>query len=192
MNPAHRWEPSKIQGVEHCTVDGCEERQVPAIKAILSSAMGTDKSKCTVCTTPIGFVDAPTGGWWAHAEHPIDEHDAKAPEVAESLVEARVYLQEMMESLSPSMADAVLERIAILEQAIRHQVHAEVSDNKDDEGFQEWEFRLSPDRRVFAFYQPGNEPWFLPLPNMQGKFVSDSGGQFQGWTRFVPAPGKPE
>lgn len=34
-----------------------------------------------------------------------------------------------------------------------------------------WEFRLSPDRRLFAFYDPGNGPWFVPEPAMRGRFV---------------------
>lgn len=31
---------------------------------------------CSVCSTPIGWIDCPTGGWWAHDTHPADEHDA--------------------------------------------------------------------------------------------------------------------
>ncbi|WP_280193240.1 hypothetical protein [Nocardia farcinica] len=32
---------------------------------------------CTVCRTDIHWIDAPTGGWWAHDVHPEDEHDAQ-------------------------------------------------------------------------------------------------------------------
>jgi hypothetical protein len=31
---------------------------------------------CAVCSAPIGWIDCPTGGWWAHDQHPADEHDA--------------------------------------------------------------------------------------------------------------------
>jgi hypothetical protein len=31
---------------------------------------------CRTCVTPIGYIDSPTGGWWAHEQHPADEHDA--------------------------------------------------------------------------------------------------------------------
>jgi hypothetical protein len=39
---------------------------------------------CAVCAGPVGYIDCPTGGWWAHADHPTDGHDAepvqRAPE----------------------------------------------------------------------------------------------------------------
>ncbi|MGW2384444.1 hypothetical protein [Streptomyces sp. NPDC001658] len=31
---------------------------------------------CINCETPVGWVDCPTGGWWAHETHPADDHDA--------------------------------------------------------------------------------------------------------------------
>lgn len=31
---------------------------------------------CAVCQTRIDWIDAPTGGWWAHLDHPDDNHDA--------------------------------------------------------------------------------------------------------------------
>jgi hypothetical protein len=72
-----------------------------------------------------------------------------------------------------------------------------------------WEFRLSTDGTLFAFYDPGNGPWFAPKPPMEewtpdprlegwgipkpwmkGRFVSSSdidGFGFE-WIRFLPAP----
>ena len=72
-----------------------------------------------------------------------------------------------------------------------------------------WEFRLSTDGTLFAFYDPGNGPWFVPKtpleewqpnprlegwsipnPSMKGRFVSSSdidGFGFE-WIRFLPAP----
>ena len=32
---------------------------------------------CSKCFGPIRYNDAPTGGWWSHAEHPHDNHDAE-------------------------------------------------------------------------------------------------------------------
>ena len=32
--------------------------------------------KCAVCLNRITYIDAPHGGWWAHARHPEDGHDA--------------------------------------------------------------------------------------------------------------------
>jgi hypothetical protein len=49
-----------------------------------------------------------------------------------------------------------------------------------------WEFRLSHDRRFFAFYDPGNGPWFVPEPNMRGRFVDSSEMNRLGWYRYVP------
>ena len=34
-------------------------------------------SVCSVCGGAIGWIYAPTGGWWAHGTHPADEHDAQ-------------------------------------------------------------------------------------------------------------------
>ena len=51
-----------------------------------------------------------------------------------------------------------------------------------------WEFRLSPDRRLFAFYDPGNGPWFVPEPAMRGRFVDSPDMDLLGWYRYVPAP----
>lgn len=35
---------------------------------------------CTACGQPCGWIDCPTGGWWAHQIHPADGHDAAADE----------------------------------------------------------------------------------------------------------------
>lgn len=43
-----------------------------AVDKIKSAALGT----CAKCRTPIGYIPAPTGGWWAHENHPVDNHDA--------------------------------------------------------------------------------------------------------------------
>lgn len=37
---------------------------------------------CIDCETPVGWVDCPTGGWWAHDTHPEDDHDAAPKPVA--------------------------------------------------------------------------------------------------------------
>ena len=50
-----------------------------------------------------------------------------------------------------------------------------------------WEFRLSHDRRDFAFYDPGNGPWFVPVPAMQGRFVDSSDMNARDWYRYLPA-----
>lgn len=31
---------------------------------------------CIHCGQPCYWVDCPTGGWWAHVQHPQDDHDA--------------------------------------------------------------------------------------------------------------------
>lgn len=51
-----------------------------------------------------------------------------------------------------------------------------------------WEFRLSPDQRHFAFYDPGNGPWFVPDPAMQGRFVESGEMDGLGWQRYTPEP----
>lgn len=31
---------------------------------------------CGACGHRVGWIDCPTGGWWAHEVHPADDHDA--------------------------------------------------------------------------------------------------------------------
>jgi hypothetical protein len=31
---------------------------------------------CAECKGAIGYVECPTGSWWAHETHPADDHDA--------------------------------------------------------------------------------------------------------------------
>lgn len=50
-----------------------------------------------------------------------------------------------------------------------------------------WEFRLSHDRRLFAIYDPGNGPWFVPEPSMRGRFVDSADMNRLDWYRYVPA-----
>lgn len=35
---------------------------------------------CVVCGARIGWIECPTGGWWAHEVHPADNHDAQPQE----------------------------------------------------------------------------------------------------------------
>lgn len=39
-------------------------------------AEGTRWDSCRTCKGTIGYIDAPTGGWWAHVNHPKDHHEA--------------------------------------------------------------------------------------------------------------------
>ncbi|WTW93659.1 hypothetical protein OG216_09835 [Streptomycetaceae bacterium NBC_01309] len=59
---------------------------------------------------------------------------------------------------------------------------AEAEDEPEERGF---EFRLSPDRRQVAIWEPGNEPWFIPERNMPGRFVGSTEMDRMGWTRFT-------
>lgn len=58
-----------------------EEDRDAAIAGLraLASAPLTDQpitATCTTCGQPCGWIDCPTGGWWAHDGHPADGHDA--------------------------------------------------------------------------------------------------------------------
>lgn len=44
------------------------------------------RATCCTCNQAIHYLDAPTGGWWAHDAHPADEHDA-APVVPVDVAE---------------------------------------------------------------------------------------------------------
>jgi hypothetical protein len=35
-----------------------------------------ETSTCLACDGIVMWIDSPTGGWWAHVDHPDDGHDA--------------------------------------------------------------------------------------------------------------------
>lgn len=49
-----------------------------------------------------------------------------------------------------------------------------------------WRFAVSPDGCQFAIWQPGNEPWFIPVANLPGHFVGSFDSEMEGWTHFAP------
>lgn len=40
----------------------------------------TESKPCKVCGKPAVWIECPTGSWWAHVDHPADEHDAEVEE----------------------------------------------------------------------------------------------------------------
>jgi hypothetical protein len=34
-------------------------------------------AECQVCHRTVVWIECPTGGWWAHEDHPDGEHDAQ-------------------------------------------------------------------------------------------------------------------
>lgn len=46
-----------------------DESLIPELREFLSP-------RCLRCLTKIVWIECPTGGWWAHAFHPSDGHDA--------------------------------------------------------------------------------------------------------------------
>jgi hypothetical protein len=54
-----------------------------------------------------------------------------------------------------------------------------------------YEFRLSPDHRQFAIWEPGNEPWFVPETAMTGRWIKPNDMDRLGWTRYVPVDEEP-
>lgn len=55
---------------------------------------------------------------------------------------------------------------------------------QDDPAERGWEFRLSPDRRHTAIWDPGNQPWFV-VAEAQGWWKRDH--EVEDWQRFTPA-----
>lgn len=43
-----------------------------AVDTIKTAYLGT----CSVCRAPIDYIESPTATWWAHRDHPGDNHDA--------------------------------------------------------------------------------------------------------------------
>lgn len=48
-----------------------QTRLIPAMEVDLP------KGVCAVCQQPMQWIQCPTGGWWAHVVHPVDNHDAE-------------------------------------------------------------------------------------------------------------------
>jgi len=61
---------------------------------------------------------------------------------------------------------------------------AEQQQAHDDPAERGWEFRVSPDRRHIAIWDPGNQPWFVPTRSMDGWWRRDN--EVEDWQRFVP------
>lgn len=49
---------------------------------------------CGSCAERIGWIECPTGGWWAHFGHPLSEHDA-FPDANELCAQISHLQQEM-------------------------------------------------------------------------------------------------
>lgn len=52
----------------------------------------------------------------------------------------------------------------------------------------DWEFRVSPDGKMIALWEPGNEPWFvMTAADMKGRFVStrDMDRHTADWRQFL-------
>lgn len=54
-----------------------------------------------------------------------------------------------------------------------------------------FEFRLAPNRRLFAIWDPGNGPWFVTDAAGHGEWLQPSVMDALGWTRYLPAPASP-
>lgn len=51
----------------------------------------------------------------------------------------------------------------------------------------DWEFRVSPDGKSIAIWEPGNEPWFVITGDVKGRWVStrDMERHAADWRQFV-------
>lgn len=58
---------------------------VDALLAEVRRLHNNPPMQCIRCDTAVGWVDAPTGGWWAHETHPADDHDADPRPAAEGV-----------------------------------------------------------------------------------------------------------
>jgi hypothetical protein len=52
------------------------DTDVPVLVAEIRRLRAQAAMVCALCETPVGWIDCPTGGWWAHDTHPTDGHDA--------------------------------------------------------------------------------------------------------------------
>lgn len=55
-------------------------------KVVVGLTYATEIDFCT-CGGLIEWISCPTGGWWAHMEHPADGHDAVGREVHDEVEE---------------------------------------------------------------------------------------------------------
>lgn len=79
-------EPSDIDRVSQAlaaTFDTGPARQYPTrdrkrVRLYFTAGHQADtRVLCFTCGTAIEWIDCPTGGWWAHDQHPADGHDAR-------------------------------------------------------------------------------------------------------------------
>jgi hypothetical protein len=63
------------------TSDADETDWEQRLNAYRAEVLAEAAPPCAVCDTSIEWVACPTGGWWAHHNHPEDGHDALPPGV---------------------------------------------------------------------------------------------------------------
>lgn len=49
---------------------------------------------CETCLAPIRWVSCPTGGWWAHVDHPSDGHDAVCDLVLDDINDQGIWVDD--------------------------------------------------------------------------------------------------
>lgn len=63
-----------------------------------------------------------------------------------------------------------------------------MADEPETPGYPDnYEFRLAPDKRLFAIWEPGNEPWWVVDGASRGRWLGSAEMDALGWTRFLPA-----
>jgi hypothetical protein len=92
---AHLYEYTQQTG-EGDTLAGTD---VPAMADEIRRLRAQVAMVCGICDTPVGWVNCPTGGWWAHEQHPADGHDASPQPTAE---EAHVVADDSSDPGTPA------------------------------------------------------------------------------------------
>lgn len=61
-----------------CGDDRTADSRIDAYRAEVRREVLTETTAmaCANCCGPIDWINCPTGGWWAHRQHPADGHDA--------------------------------------------------------------------------------------------------------------------
>jgi hypothetical protein len=73
----HRWDPYETEAPLRMK-GGLLDTVLPHIKAAEQRGRREALAAfvCGACGRRVGWIDCPTGGWWAHEVHPGDDHDA--------------------------------------------------------------------------------------------------------------------
>jgi hypothetical protein len=114
------------------TSDADETDWEQRLNAYRAEVLAEAAPPCAVCDTSIEWVACPTGGWWAHHNHPEDGHDALPPGVP-SRTEVLAEVARLFDDRGRALLDGGIMTAADAAELIRQHAAAPVPATEQDD-----------------------------------------------------------